>query len=81
MQQDPRRRALFVFIGKRRQSLKILSWDGSGVVMFYKRLDRGTFEMPRALRGGDTHVLLSEALLAALVAGINTQLRTRDKIH
>ena len=35
--------ALFVFFGKRREALKILFHDGSGLCLFYKRLDRGTF--------------------------------------
>jgi transposase len=77
MQQDPRRRALFVFIGKRRQSLKILSWDGSGVLLLYKRLDQGLFEMPR---GEGPHVVLSDALLRVLFAGTRAETSVRN-IH
>lgn len=47
MRREPRSRALFVFVGKRRQSLKVLSWDGTGMVLWYKKLDRGLFELPR----------------------------------
>lgn len=39
MQREPRSRALFVFFGRRRQTVKILSWDGTGTVLWYKRLD------------------------------------------
>jgi transposase len=80
MGQEPRQRALFVFIGKRRLSLKILSWDGRGLLMLYKRLDDGTFEVPTATALEDRHVVLSESLLAALwqgVRGAPKQLRRR----
>ncbi|WP_169796539.1 IS66 family insertion sequence element accessory protein TnpB [Chondromyces crocatus] len=42
MKREPRSRALFVFFGKRRQSVKVLTWDGTGVVLCYKRLERGS---------------------------------------
>ena len=38
--------ALFVFFGKRRSALKVFFFDGSGLCIFYKRLDRGTFRLP-----------------------------------
>ena len=44
MGREPRSRALFVFVGKRRHTLKVLTWVGTGVVLFYKRLDAGRFE-------------------------------------
>lgn len=39
--------ALFVFIGKGRQTLKVLWCDGTGKVLWHKRLDAGVFENPR----------------------------------
>ena len=46
MGREPRSRALFVFFGRRRQTVKVLSWDGTGTVLWYKRLDRGLAEKP-----------------------------------
>jgi transposase len=69
MAQEPRQRALFVFIGKRRVSMKILSWDGRGVLMLYKRLDDGTFDVPTATHKDDRHIVMSEALLGVLWHG------------
>lgn len=46
---DARSGALFVFFGRRRDALKVLFFDGTGMCQFYKRLDRGTFQVPGAL--------------------------------
>ena len=40
---------LFLFFNRRRNSVKVLFFIGDGLVIFYRRLERGTFEMPRAL--------------------------------
>jgi len=37
---------IFIFINRRRTMIKILVWDNSGFVIYYKRLESGTFEMP-----------------------------------
>lgn len=37
---------VFIFFGKRRNGVKILRWDGDGFLLYYKRLERGTFELP-----------------------------------
>lgn len=36
----------FIFFGKRRSGVKILKWDGDGFLLYYKRLEGGTFELP-----------------------------------
>ncbi len=38
---------LFIFINKRRNRIKILRWETGGFVLFYKRLEKGTFEFPK----------------------------------
>jgi len=73
MKREPRSRALFVFFGRKRQTVKILSWDGTGVVLIYKRLDESLFEIPRAVRAGEASVILSEAAFEALFAGMPTR--------
>jgi len=45
---DVRGGALFVFFGKRKQALKILFFDGTGLCVFSKRLDKGVFLPPHA---------------------------------
>jgi transposase len=67
---DARCGALFVFFGRRRDALKILFFDGTGMCQFYKRLDRGTFQLPEPERATDRHVEIDDATLEALLDGI-----------
>jgi len=74
MRREPRSKALFVFFGRRRQTVKVLSWDGTGTVLWYKRLDHGTFEIPQRVNEGDASVVVSEAAFEAIFAGLATRL-------
>ena len=62
--------ALFVFFGKRRDALKILFFDGTGLCLFYKRLDRGTFRIPEPATRDATAVEIDERTLDAMLDGI-----------
>lgn len=86
---DARSGALFIYFGKRRDAVKILFFDGSGMCLFYKRLDRRVFRVPQA-RGPDArHVELDEALLDALLDGVDVsdartsqrRRRSRPRVH
>jgi len=57
---------LFVFLSRRRTHLKVLTWDGSGVVVLYKRLSKGTFPMPNVDTCSRTATLDAAALVALL---------------
>jgi transposase len=63
--------ALFVFFGRRRDAVKILFADDSGLCLFYKRLDRGTFRMPEAAHEGEAVVEIEERALDDLLDGID----------
>lgn len=81
---DARSGALFVFFGKRRTALKILFFDGTGLCLFYKRLDRGTFRIPEASGEGDLAVEIEERVLDDLLDGIDVEKparAARRKIH
>jgi transposase len=67
---EPRGGALFVFVGRRRQIVKVLFADATGVCIFYKRLDEGTFSLPAAAGADATHVEIDESTLDALLDGI-----------
>lgn len=76
---DARGGALFVFVGKRRTALKILFFDGSGMCLFYKRLDRSTFRLPDVLEPEATHVEIDEATLDALLDGVSVETAASPK--
>jgi transposase len=62
--QDPFSGAVLVFRSRRADRIKILVWDGSGLVLVWKRLEQGAFRWP-PITGGVMR--LSSAQLAALV--------------
>ena len=68
LQLDPYSGALFIFRGRRGDLLKALLWDGQGLVLYAKRLERGRFVWPQAKDGALT---LSTAQLAMLIEGID----------
>ncbi len=70
--------SLFVFYGRRRDALKILFFDGSGMCIFYKRLDRGFFRLPEAMTEGAHHVEVDDATLEALLDGIEVEASPRS---
>ena len=65
---DPHDGALFVFRGKRGDLVKAIWWDGQGMCLFAKRLERGRFVWPAATEGS---VRLSVAELSMLLEGID----------
>ena len=74
--QDPFSGTIFVFRSKRADRLKILAWDGSGLVLFWKRLEHGAFRWPPVCDG---MMRLSASQLAALVDGMDwSRLHARD---
>jgi transposase len=38
---------IYVFLNKKRHSIKLLRWEKDGFAIYYKRLEKGTYEMPR----------------------------------
>ena len=46
LEQEPTSGFLFVFINQARNRLKVLFWDGSGLILCTKRLERGTYAAP-----------------------------------
>jgi transposase len=67
---EPRSGALFVFVGRRRQLVKILFADATGICVFAKRLDAGVFFLPAAPAADASHVEIDEATLDALLDGL-----------
>lgn len=72
---DPFSGQLFVFRGRRGELIKVLCWDGQGLCLFSKRLEKGRFIWPQAKDGA---VSLTSAQLSMLLEGIDwrTPVRT-----
>ncbi|WGF90893.1 IS66 family insertion sequence element accessory protein TnpB [Marinivivus vitaminiproducens] len=68
LQQDPFSGTVLVFRAKRADRVKIVAWDGSGLVMLWKRLDDGAFKWPPVTDGV---MRLTSAQLSALVEGLD----------
>jgi len=67
---EPRGGALFVFVGRRRHIVKVLFADATGICVFCKRLDEGTFSLPPSPAAAVTHVEIDEGTLDTLLDGI-----------
>jgi transposase len=67
---DPLSGALFLFFNRAADRVKVLWWDRTGYCILYKRLERGTFRVPRALSPDSTSVTIEAAELAKILEGI-----------
>jgi transposase len=65
---DPFSGHLFVFVGKRKDRIKVLFWDHGGFALYYKRLEKGRFQMPDT---SGKNVRLEPTQLAMLLSGID----------
>lgn len=64
---DPMTGDVFIFLNKRRNMLKLLHWESGGFVLYYKRLEKGTFTAPNSERKDAT---LSWPELVLMIEGI-----------
>ena len=71
LKEDVRSGALFVFTNKSRRLLKVLYWDGTGLWLLCKRLEKGTFSWPRPAESGAVKLKLAPEALAMLTDGID----------
>lgn len=84
--QDPLSGHLFLFLNRRRDRVKLLFWDRDGLVIWYKRLEAGTFQQIRSAQNAGQEpvgagVELSVADLALLLNGIDLAARRRKRFR
>ena len=68
---DPLSGAAFLFSNRRRTLIKILYWDGTGLIVVSKRLERGTYSWPKDIQGRREKLVIKPAALAMLTEGID----------
>lgn len=73
---DPLGGSLFVFRNRSAQRVKILWYADGGLTLYYKRLDRGTFQFPACGGAGQESLAISSADLVKLLAGCSVEFST-----
>ena len=71
LKDDPSSGSLYVFTNRRRNRVKILYWDGTGLWIMAKRLEQGRFCRPRGLTDGEFKLTLKPEALEMLLSGID----------
>ena len=69
IREDPLSGHLFVYFNRRRDRVKILFWDRSGLALYYKRLEKGTFRLS-AFENDSSQAEIESAELALILEGI-----------
>jgi transposase len=81
--QDPLSGDIFIFINRTRNLVKILVWDQTGFAIWHKRLEQGTFEMPK-IEKSQASLEISRQKLMLILEGIslkNIQTRKRFSLE
>jgi len=63
---------VFVFVNRQRDKIKLLHWEQGGFVLYYKRLERGTFELPKMDPASKT-CRISWSFLMLMIEGITIE--------
>ena len=68
--QDPTSGHLFLFVNRRRDRIKILYWDRDGLAIWYKRLETGSFQLPKVCTNAAS-IEMTPTQLALILSGID----------
>lgn len=58
--------AVFIFLNRRRNQIKLLLWEGDGFSLYHKRLEKGTYELPLCKGDVPQATITAEQLLLIL---------------
>ena len=78
LRRSPGSGEVFLFINKPRNKVKLLRWEEGGFILYYKRLEQGTFELP-TFNVTATACVLGWAELVMIIEGISIQKIQRRK--
>lgn len=78
---DPISGEVFIFINKRCNQVKILLWEGDGFSLYYKRLEKGTYELPARKEHAVSIELRSDELMLILQGISLKSIRRRKRFH
>lgn len=77
MQGNPLSGDVFIFLSRRRNQIKLLSWDKDGYALYSKRLEAGTYELP--LQQDESTSAISRQQLLLILEGISLNQLTYRK--
>lgn len=67
---DPLCGEVYIFLNRRRNTVKLLQWDRTGYALYSKRLERGTYELPKVFHTSDRSKALAWSELLPILEGI-----------
>jgi transposase len=62
--------SIFIFMNRRRTQVKLLLWEGDGFSIYYKRLEKGTYELP-AISSSSSTLQLDARQLQFILQGVS----------
>ena len=62
--------SVFIFINKKQTQVKLLLWEGDGLAVYYKRLEKGTYEVP-LINKDDKDISISHEALQHILQGVS----------
>ena len=72
MRKNPLSGDIFIFINKRRDMMKLLHWQPGGFMLYFKRLEKGTFEIPKQEKQ-EEEIKISYTKLVMIISGITVK--------
>jgi len=78
LKSDPLNAAIFIFLNRRRNQVKLLLWEGDGFSLYHKRLEKGSYELP-AVYDQQLAVTIESDQLLLLLKGISLRHIRRRK--
>ena len=70
--------SVFIFLNKKHNQVKLLLWEGDGFALYYKRLEKGTYELP-ATNDKNDRLSISSEQLQLILQGISLKSVRRRK--
>ena len=78
MHRSPTDGSVYLFINRRRDKMKMLVWESGGFMLYYKRLEKGTFELPKPNATGQLSITWETLVL--MITGISLlQIRRKKR--
>ncbi|MDP1764292.1 MAG: IS66 family insertion sequence element accessory protein TnpB [Sediminibacterium sp.] len=60
---------VYIFVNRKRNQIKLLTWEGDGLAIYYKRLEKGVYELP-SITPGSTCATIDTVQLQLILQGI-----------